>query len=747
MWLVGLCCRQARVASATALARERCRHIRSTVERPRGFHIHLPSHPPAFHRLFDTLLSRLQHATMAPGLNLPPPTQGSSSEDLHLISTSKVDGEIFPTGGVVYPPPDLRPIIDKTAEFVARNGVAFEAKIREQERLNPKFAFLNSGDAYHTYFRLQIRAAAERKHDAPGPADKDRAASAVRAALLADKSNTAKKTEPERPLPHEFSLEFPSTAAVDLEVLKLTALFTARQGQGFASRLMARESRSYQFEFLHPKHPLFSYFHLMVEQYRSIMQPSKERIEHIQQCASRRRGPGAGGARMHVLDEVRKRATWTKWDEERRQQEHDEEARQRALFDEIDWQDFCVVGVVEVTTNDASAELPPPRSLYEMQSMVLTHKKMSALHTAERSESNEQKTSTEASTPATSMADQHNATPAGSSHHGSAGADAEAAGPSSLPAHDTNTPTSTEGTRASVVRSTAQGPVKIRHDYVRGARPAPSTAPATTVCPVCGDTVAVNDMSEHVRIELLNPKFREQRAQMEQRRQEQASLAAGADPSHFLRQFAGARTDIFGVRADEEAQARREASERRLAREKEKNVWDGHLNSSKTAQDARARSGDIDQQLAQMRARPAPAATTATPIGPQVPSKRPTEEPLPPQPPSKRRADERREEGAPRYAEQEWLAMYPHPITLRVHVPDATHIAPACDGHVEEISGLSLSTTIGQVRDRILSETLGKAVGASKLKMWVQGKPATLRQSLAYWNLMDGAHVEMSLAK
>ena len=158
------------------------------------------------------------------------------------------------------PPPDLRPIIDKTAEFVARNGVAFEAKIREQERLNPKFAFLNSGDAYHTYFRLQIRAAAERKHDAPSPADKDRAASAVRAALLADKSNTAKKTEPERPLPHEFSLEFPSTAAVDLEVLKLTALFTARQGQGFASRLMARESRSYQFEFLHPKHPLFSYF-------------------------------------------------------------------------------------------------------------------------------------------------------------------------------------------------------------------------------------------------------------------------------------------------------------------------------------------------------------------------------------------------------------------------------------------------------------------------------------------------------
>ena len=74
---------------------------------------------------------------------------------------------------------------------------------------------------------------------------------------------------------------------------------------------------------------------------------------------------------------------------------------------------------------------------------------------------------------------------------------------------------------------TASG-AKIRHDYVRHAR-APRAAPQTTVCPVCGDRVDVNEMSEHVRIELLNPQYREQRASLERRRQEQASLAAGAD--------------------------------------------------------------------------------------------------------------------------------------------------------------------------------------------------------------------------
>ncbi|CAM9362819.1 unnamed protein product, partial [Heterosigma akashiwo] len=31
--------------------------------------------------------------------------------------------------GIIYPPPDIRSVVDKTAEFVARNGKSFEEKI------------------------------------------------------------------------------------------------------------------------------------------------------------------------------------------------------------------------------------------------------------------------------------------------------------------------------------------------------------------------------------------------------------------------------------------------------------------------------------------------------------------------------------------------------------------------------------------------------------------------------------------
>ena len=113
--------------------------------------------------------------------------------------------------------------------------------------------------------------------------------------------------------------------------------------------------------------------------------------------------------------------------------------------------------------------------------------------------------------------------------------------------------------------------------------------------------------------------------ELEQRKQEQASLAEGADPSRFLKQFAGARTDLFGAQADEEAQARREAQAQQLAREKVRHVWDGHTNSATTAQDARQRQARLDEQITQMQPS-APAAPVAGPQAPTVPAKRPSED-------------------------------------------------------------------------------------------------------------------------
>eukprot|EP01051_Picozoa_sp_SAG22_P011020 SAG22_NODE_1028_length_5942_cov_3.188088_4_plen_78_part_01 len=71
--------------------------------------------------------------------------------------------------GIIYPPGDIRAIVDKTAEFVARNGEQFEAKILGNESDNAKFSFLRDNDPYNAYYRFKIKDI--REGEAAGGAD------------------------------------------------------------------------------------------------------------------------------------------------------------------------------------------------------------------------------------------------------------------------------------------------------------------------------------------------------------------------------------------------------------------------------------------------------------------------------------------------------------------------------------------------------------------------------------------------
>lgn len=57
---------------------------------------------------------------------------------------------------VSFPSLTATDIVDKTANFVARNGPEFEARIRQHEQNNPKFNFLNPGDPYHAYYQHKV---------------------------------------------------------------------------------------------------------------------------------------------------------------------------------------------------------------------------------------------------------------------------------------------------------------------------------------------------------------------------------------------------------------------------------------------------------------------------------------------------------------------------------------------------------------------------------------------------------------
>lgn len=56
---------------------------------------------------------------------------------------------------VIPPPPDVKPIIDKLAEYVARNGSAFEESIRTKN--DPRFGFLDRDHIHHNYYQLKVQ--------------------------------------------------------------------------------------------------------------------------------------------------------------------------------------------------------------------------------------------------------------------------------------------------------------------------------------------------------------------------------------------------------------------------------------------------------------------------------------------------------------------------------------------------------------------------------------------------------------
>ncbi|CAL1530575.1 unnamed protein product [Lymnaea stagnalis] len=83
---------------------------------------------------------------------------------IDVIQTPIEDGKLTteevpttkPSIGIIYPPPEVRNIVDKTASFVARNGPEFENRIRQNEVNNPKFNFLQPTDAYHGYYQHKV---------------------------------------------------------------------------------------------------------------------------------------------------------------------------------------------------------------------------------------------------------------------------------------------------------------------------------------------------------------------------------------------------------------------------------------------------------------------------------------------------------------------------------------------------------------------------------------------------------------
>ncbi|RDD44977.1 Splicing factor 3A subunit 1 [Trichoplax sp. H2] len=469
-----------------------------------------------------------------------------------------------PVIGIIYPPPEVRNIVDKTASFVARNGLEFETRIRHNEANNPKFNFLNSNDPYHAYYQHKLINFREGNSTTEPPVPLSLQEQQQQHQLQQQKQQQSIQSQitetfiPKDPPPApQFIAEPPSISAFDLDLVKLTALFVARNGRQFLTNLMSREHNNYQFDFLKPQHSLFQYFTKLVEQYTNVLIPPKDIVQKLKEdCRDS----------SNILDRVKYAVNWGKYKEEQRQKEEAEQDRERIAFAQVDWHDFVVVETVPFK-DDEKDNLPPPVTPEELGIRII----------AQQRYEEEQRT-----TEVEMEVDE----------------DDQESSPPPLPP--------TEADNASMpppLPPVANAVVKKDYDPKSSKKLSESTT-QYLISPLTGEKVPVDKMDEHMKYGLLDPEWRSDRDRsMKERMEQLAVYAVGGDIGDHLKNLASRRTDIFGA-ADEETIIGKKIGEDEIAKAKDqKAIWDGHSGSmGSVTRAARANITTEDVEMAEKRA-------------------------------------------------------------------------------------------------------------------------------------------------
>ncbi|KXN82509.1 Splicing factor 3A subunit 1 [Leucoagaricus sp. SymC.cos] len=521
------------------------------------------------------------------------------------------------SSGLILPPPEIKAVIDKTANFVAnsQNPPQFEDKIRENQRSDPKFSFLNPIDPYHAYYRHRLDkiTRGESLDDAtPTPGTGAATPAGVNGAVGGDAGQDLMDVDigVEPPTP-EFVLDIPNISAIDLDIMKLTALFAARRGRTFLATLSAKEGRNYQFDFLRPTHSLFGYFNRLVEQYSKVLYPNKDMLSQLKEKSE-------DGARWKMLEQTKRHAKWRRNKREKDQKRKDDQEAERIAFAEIDWHDYAIVQTIEFTAADATSELPPPMSVQEVENMTLAQKRMAAMimeNTVEEVEAHKARQA-EAEAAAAAAAQSMGKVTVVDEEEDAAMMEESDDEMSEERKRKEELERQREMARAHALQPSV-GPMKIRTDYVSkvGAK---NTKLTMTACSICGQQIPVDELQEHMRIELLDPKWKEQRDVLEARKAQASELQRGANVVSSLKNLARTRVDIFGSETDEERRKREEEEERERRREREKVVWDGHTASKANTLDKYSTNVNFDEQIAAIHRAKGLGPAEANAIGPGI---------------------------------------------------------------------------------------------------------------------------------
>lgn len=352
-------------------------------------------------------------------------------------------------------------------------------------------------------------------------------ATAARQQELLKAAAPAEPPPPRDPPPDfEFIADPPSISALELDIVKLTAQFVARNGRQFLTDLMKKEERNHQFDFLRPQHSLFQYFTRLLEQYTKVLLPPKELVSKL-----------SNEVRSGILEQARSRAAWHSHQARRKAADEARIEKERLAYASIDWHDFVVVETVDYPAGEMG-DFPPPTTPLEVGARVLAQERGEDINHQEDDDTEMQLESDSESESDEDLAEMEDRT-----HHQQRPDDNRV-----QDMEEDSSSSDDEGHSDSVAKiSSEEAPLPPRADMVivkkynpkdPKARPTPSTASEEwLVSPITGEKIPSNKVADHVRIGLLDPRWLEQRDRAAAERSDRdEALAPGAAIEASLKQ-------------------------------------------------------------------------------------------------------------------------------------------------------------------------------------------------------------------
>ncbi|KAE9618697.1 putative splicing factor 3A subunit 1 [Lupinus albus] len=333
---------------------------------------------------------------------------------------------------------------------------------------------------------------------------------------------------------------------------------------------------------------MFTFFTSLADAYSKVLMPPKGLTEKLKKSVP---------DMTTVLERCVNRLEWERSQEQARKKAEDEVEQERVQMAMIDWHDFVVVETIDFA-DDEDEELPPPMTIEE----VIRRSKVTAMEEdivepgkeVEMEMDEEEAHLVEEGMRAASLEDNDD-----------------------------------EVRNEIRVTEDPEPPMRIVKNWKRPEDRIPAERDPTkfVVSPITGELIPISEMSEHMRISLIDPKYKEQKERMFAKIRE-TTLAQDDEISRNIVGLARTRPDIFGTTEEEVSNAVKAEIEKNDEQPKQV-IWDGHTGSiGRTTNQALSQNIGEDQNDASNNEAMNLPGPAAPPPRPGMPSIRP----LPPPP-------------------------------------------------------------------------------------------------------------------